>query len=100
MVRIFRIHAWIKSSVVEADQFELISESAKFRNSRESRDQNSSLPYGFIPVYVIPLSYLSSLLRQCQEENKLSLQPINLSCSVQMFEAVLDVVTAEKSGHD
>nr|XP_027063071.1 isoliquiritigenin 2'-O-methyltransferase-like [Coffea arabica] len=37
---------------------------------------------------------------KCQEENKLSLQPLNLSCSVQLFEAVLDVVTAEKSGHD
>lgn len=67
-----------------------------------------TVPPGFFPVfvgeerrrYVLPISCLSSmmfkaLLNQYGDENQLALHPISLSCSVQTFEAIFNLVKAE-----
>ena len=41
-----------------------------------------------------------ALLNQFEEENQLSLQPIRLSCSIWMFEAILNLAKAETEGSD
>lgn len=85
----------------------------KLRQSKNNVKSKKKTPQGFFPAYVgeeckkymIPVSCLSSamfkaLLNQFDQENESCLRPVCLSCSVWMFEAILNLAKAEKEGTD
>ena len=81
--------------------------------ARKLRSRSSCrVPHGYVPMYVgeehklyeVPVECLSSVMLQALliqfEEEIPANGPIALSCSLQMFEWVMGVAMAEKTGHE